>query len=58
MGRPAAVNSVGVDPKSLSGPWLLTGTCQLPSRDKSELAWTIATESGSVHVVLPFPVAK
>ena len=58
IGMPAAVNSVGVDPKSLSVPMVFAGTCQLLSRDRSELAWTTATDSGSVHVLPAFPVVK
>src|SRR5690348_4808833 len=58
MGMPPEVNKVGVAPKSLSGPWSAAGICQLLSRDSDELAWITATESGSVQVVLLFPVAK
>jgi hypothetical protein len=58
MGVPPEVNKVGVDPKSLSGPWSAAGICQLLSKDSDELAWITATDSGSVQVVLPFPVPK
>jgi hypothetical protein len=60
MGTPAEVNRVGVDPKSLSGPWSADGICQLLSRDNDELAWITATERGSMlaHVELLFPVVK
>src|SRR5258708_38232129 len=58
MGTPHEVNKVGVDQKSLSGPWSADGICQLLSTDSDELAWIIATDNGSVHVVLLFPVAK
>jgi hypothetical protein len=58
MGEPPEVNKVGVEPKSLSGPWSAGGICQLLSRDNDELAWMTATESGSVQVVPLFPVPK
>jgi hypothetical protein len=59
IGTPPGVNKVGVDPKSLSGPWSADGICQLLSMDSDELAWITATERGSAHVVLLlFPVAK
>jgi hypothetical protein len=58
MGVPPEVNKVGVEPKSLSGPWSADGICQLLSKDRDELAWTTASESGAVQVVPLFPVPK